>query len=81
MLQWSFSLRQIKVLVCIDNLGGSIYIEGRWMRQDNTFVELIATFNSAEQKGVAQYTAYLRTERLKRIKIRIKSGQDLGKIT
>lgn len=71
MLQWSFSLRKIKVLECTDSPGGSIYIEGRWMRQDNPMavsavVELMDTVKSAEQKGVAQYTAYLRTtKRLK----------------
>ncbi len=71
MLQWSFPLRQIKVLVCIDSLGLSICIEGGGMRQDHTFavdavVELMDAVKSAAQRGVAQYTAYLRTtERLK----------------
>lgn len=66
MLQWSFPLRPIKVLVCIDSLGGSIYTQGRRKRQDNAVdvdavVELMDAVKSAEQRGVAQYTAYLRT--------------------
>lgn len=66
MLQWSIPLRKIKVLVCTDSLGGSIYTEVKWMRQDNpvalsAVVELMDTVKFAEQKGVAQYTAYLRT--------------------
>ncbi len=35
MLQWSFSLRQIKVLVYTNSPGGSIYTEGRRMMQVN----------------------------------------------
>lgn len=63
MLQWSFPLRKIKVLVCTDSLGGSIYNE-RCVSQDNpvvvsAIVELMDAIKSAGQKGVAQYTAYI----------------------
>lgn len=76
------------MLVCIDSLGRSIYTDGRWVRKDNavavdTVVELMAAVKSAEQKGVALYTAYLRTTETMNNsdEIRLKSSQDVGKIT
>lgn len=47
-----------------DSLGGSIYSDDGWMRQDNAValdvvVKLINTVLCAELRGVSQYTAYI----------------------
>lgn len=83
MLQWSFPLRKIKVLVCTDSLGGSIYIE-RCMCQDNpvvlsAIVELMYAVESAGQKGGAQYTAYLKTTGKKEIRLTSNQETDSSK--
>lgn len=48
-----------------DSLGGSIYNDDRWMRQDNAVAldavaKLINTAFCAEWRGVARCTAYLK---------------------
>lgn len=58
-----FSLKTDKsACVCTDNQEGSIRTESRWMMQGKAAaVELMDTAEFAEQRGVAQYTSYLRT--------------------